>query len=125
MKTKNYLKLINDGLIDEFCKNVFDNRLNSAGTSSYTDPLGEDAEVAIITKTLMLNGKDAGPWLEFIQKYNTKYPFCNKAINVLFENSDNPKSLPLLFDLLSSFGYNESQGVQLCKIMLQSKVINS
>ncbi|MBR1825451.1 MAG: hypothetical protein IJ770_02585 [Alphaproteobacteria bacterium] len=117
---KNYLELIKNGQADELYVSVFDNHLDNNTDSSYVDVLGEEAEVALMQKALAMQRHEADPWLEFIQQYNTKYPFCNKAIDVLFDNFDNSKSLPLLISLLSRFGYSESQGIRLCKIMLQS-----
>lgn len=106
--------------ITELSAQVFDQKLpNNPGGGTYTDVLSAEEETVLIAITLSKAGHEADPWLEFIQRYNRTYPFSNKAIDVLFKNLENPKSIPLLIDLLSAHGYNESQGLALCDIVLK------
>ena len=107
--------------MEELSAQVFNQKLpNNPGGGTYTDVLTEDEETVLIAITLNKAGHEADPWLEFIQSYNRIYPFANKAIDVLFKNLNNPKSIPLLIDLLSTHGYNESQGLALCDIVLKN-----
>ncbi|MBQ9271811.1 MAG: hypothetical protein IJ218_06075 [Alphaproteobacteria bacterium] len=121
MAKKNYLQLINDGLINELAVTVFNTHLDDKSETTYTDVLTEDEEIALMQKTIAMTGHEADPWLEFVKTYNTKYPLCNKALDVLFKNADHPNSLLLLIALLSCSVYNEEQGIKLCNIMLQSQ----
>ena len=119
---KNYLELINSDQIEELYVNVFDAHLpGSVSETSYTDVLTADEEVALMQKVLQKEGHEADPWLEFLQQYNKVYPLSNQAVNILFNNIENPKSVPLLVTVLSRFGYNDQQGITLCNLMLQSQ----
>ncbi|MBR6355930.1 MAG: hypothetical protein IKR92_03640 [Alphaproteobacteria bacterium] len=120
MKEKNKIfELINQEKVDELFACVFEQTLpNSEGKGTYTQVLTAEEETVVVRKMLTKNGHEADPWLEFIQQYSRKYPLSNRAVQVLLDHTDDPKSIPLLIDVLSAFGYNEDQGIALCNFVL-------
>lgn len=120
MKKINLLELIRKEEISELYANVFAQKLpDSTGDGTFTRVLSEDEETEFMEKLISKSGYEADPWLEFIQEYCRHYPLSNKATNVLFKHIDDPKTIPLLIDILSTFGYTDSQGIALCELVLK------
>lgn len=119
MKKIDLMQLIDQDKATELYQSVFNQKLpDSTGDGTYTQVMSADEETALVKKALVKEGHEADPWLEIIQEYSRKYAMSNKAVQVLLNSLDNPRSVPLLIDILSAFGYNEAQGIALCNFVL-------
>ena len=117
---KKIIELIEKNKAEALYSAIFNQKLpGSTSDGTYTQVLSFEEETMLVRKVLNTNDYEADPWLEILQQYSRIYPLSNQAVQELLDNMDNPKAIPLLLSILSAFGYNEAQGIALCKYVLQ------
>lgn len=121
MNGKNFFTMISDEQIDVLFSQIFNQKLSCNANNTYTEVLTNEAETALVNKLFDADAKKANKWMEFIQQYISHYPLYNQAIDVLLNNIENHNSIVLLTDHINRYGYNEQQGIDICKIVLNSR----
>lgn len=104
-------ELISAGKFEELNRLVFDQKISEDSEATFTACLDEEEQLMLVQS--MLSGQKGA--LEFMQKYQKHYTLCNKAIMKLIANISEEKVKSFLREEFRLYGYNEEQGVAVCK----------
>lgn len=114
--------LISNDDIDAFRHFVFGNRFNTVAsngeTHGYVEPLTAEQEKNLVSRALSA----VDEWYDVLLRYSAVYPLCNQAVILLSEHPDDSKAMDLLAYNLQKYGFNESVGLAVCKLIVNNQV---
>ena len=87
-------------------------KLSADSSGTYLEHFSEEDEV-LFAECLFDGNKESE---EVFLKYISHYPLCNKAVDVLIKRLPDAKARKILLNDFSRYGFNENQGLAICKL---------
>jgi len=103
-------EMIVSGKFEELCREVFNQKLNDDSEGTFTTPLVEEDECALVKQVLL--GVPMSK--DFLFEYLKHYPLGNKAVDLLISHLDNQDSKHAVLKIIERYGYTEGQGLAIC-----------
>lgn len=104
--------MISAGLFKKLNRQVFKQKFSAESAGVFTRCIAGEDEVLLV-KQMLEGNADA---TAFLKKYQKHYPLSNKAINLLIDGIDDDKAKNFLKQEFQLYGYNEEQGLKICKL---------
>ena len=113
-----FLKLIEENKVSDLSSLVFNQKLSPTSTSTFTDVLSEEEEIAVVKKLLSDN---TGEWKKFIAAYFEHYAPFNSAVNIMLENVQSAVVREVLKPIIADSGLLPDQARKLYEAVKASK----